>query len=715
MPPASHSLPPVSPMSVGHRSIASALNASKRSVGSNGGFNGGSNLSVVSSANSHHSHNSNSNPCMEWKHLQPCSVARQDMASTCVKNPKNGNTMGMLVVGGRSTEEAALSNTQLFDWSSKRWRPLPPLRSARCGCAVASIGKTFYVFGGTGSSEEGDAASSSNQASAQQAGEAAPSVGGVDTGTSVETFTMGCKAWTTLDSKMEQARWHPSAVALEDGIIVVLGGRDPDQWTELDCAVKFDTSTASFEELPKMNSPRFACGATQIGAHTLFVAGGYDGSEWTSSCEIYDAKENEWSSAGSINEMPVKDLEFVSASSLCEDFLLVSGQRSDVEEGSVVVMVYQISRNEWTVLQVFPPSVADELAGSTMTCVDSKYILAVGGTDTEGLATKNTRTTSNLLDVIHKALNVPSHFALPQIKSLMDDCTVVTYNSKATSQAGNNNRSVPAAPQDTSHGAYSPSGPSLKKPFVDAERMMMSPYHKQPVKHIDIIASGSNSMSSGMSELDASSGHLEEDHSEFALHSMDPLLSPRRGSDHRSTGGSSSRSGKRQSVHDFEMVDTNGSVVIYTGGMVKGKPYGRGRMSWENGDCYTGGFKHGQRHGKGTQSFADGKQYEGRFMANSAHDPNGNMTFNDGTIYVGAFVQGRRTGMGIQRFPSGVRYEGEFVNGKYHGNGSCCFADGSIYEGEWIHGTAHGSGTLKDNRGAILFSGMWQNDSPVEE
>ncbi|KAL3912327.1 MAG: hypothetical protein SGARI_001215 [Bacillariaceae sp.] len=471
-----------------------------------------------------------------------------------------------------------------------------------------------------------------------------------------------------------------------------------------------------------MSRPRFACGATRMTDSILFVAGGYDGSEWTATCEMYDYEKNVWKSSEEIADMPMEDIQFVTATTLTEDFVLVSGQ---VEEGSVVVMVYQISKDEWTTLHVFPPAVAEELAGSTVACVDSKYMLAIGGTDTDGLATKNTRITSNLLDVISRAIHGP----LPGLKLPFDDSTIQTYRSGATSK---NNRTAstghmtPEEFQNSflnnsfshSHSGYSPTGAALKRDKFDVDRHMMSPGRSTggPVRQIDIYQhqqGNSGSLSDSVSEMENPNlNYYDEDHSEsnFSDNFSDQFQSP------RSRNGSGHRPKKpvRQTVHDFEMVDTNGLTVHYSGGMVKGKPYGKGRMSWENGDIYSGGFKHGQRHGKGSQSFADGRQYEGRFIANYPHDPNGNMTFKDGTIYVGAFVQGKRTGQGIQRFSTGVRYEGEFVNGKYHGQGVCCFADGSMYDGEWIHGRAHGKGVLHDQRGTVLYSGLWQDDSPVE-
>jgi hypothetical protein len=201
---------------------------------------------------------------------------------------------------------------------------------------------------------------------------------------------------------------------------------------------------------------------------------------------------------------------------------------------------------------------------------------------------------------------------------------------------------------------------------------------------------------------------LSDDSSVYSIteSSEDILASP--------TGSTRSRrTVKRDVVEDFPTVDANGTAVLYTGTILQGRPSGKGRMRWPNGESYKGGFKQGQRHGKGVHTYSNGRRYEGRFMSNLPHDMNGQMTWKDGTIYVGGFVEGKRTGSGIQRFPSNVRYEGQFVDGKYHGRGICYFADGSIYSGDFIHGKAHGDGCLKDKYGKVLYSGPWQNDSPA--
>lgn len=44
-----------------------------------------------------------------------------------------------------------------------------------------------------------------------------------------------------------------------------------------------------------------------------------------------------------------------------------------------------------------------------------------------------------------------------------------------------------------------------------------------------------------------------------------------------------------------------------------GKPNGKGRVQYENGDTYEGSFVKGLRNGEGTFTAADGARYEGNW------------------------------------------------------------------------------------------------------
>ena len=45
----------------------------------------------------------------------------------------------------------------------------------------------------------------------------------------------------------------------------------------------------------------------------------------------------------------------------------------------------------------------------------------------------------------------------------------------------------------------------------------------------------------------------------------------------------------------------------YTGEMFRGKPWGKGKAIYANGDVYEGQFEKGRRQGEGTYTFSDGE------------------------------------------------------------------------------------------------------------
>ena len=47
--------------------------------------------------------------------------------------------------------------------------------------------------------------------------------------------------------------------------------------------------------------------------------------------------------------------------------------------------------------------------------------------------------------------------------------------------------------------------------------------------------------------------------------------------------------------------DSDSPFDIYDGQTKNGHPWGKGNMTWKNGDKYSGDFKDGKIHGQGTQ------------------------------------------------------------------------------------------------------------------
>ena len=57
----------------------------------------------------------------------------------------------------------------------------------------------------------------------------------------------------------------------------------------------------------------------------------------------------------------------------------------------------------------------------------------------------------------------------------------------------------------------------------------------------------------------------------------------------------------------------------YTGQVLHGKPNGKGKAVYKNGDVYEGEFLKGKRHGQGTYTFTDGEKYTGEWFQDHQH------------------------------------------------------------------------------------------------
>jgi hypothetical protein len=172
----------------------------------------------------------------------------------------------------------------------------------------------------------------------------------------------------------------------------------------------------------------------------------------------------------------------------------------------------------------------------------------------------------------------------------------------------------------------------------------------------------------------------------------------------------------------------------YAGTMFKGRPHGKGAVTWANGARYEGDFVYGKPHGKGTYTWANGGRYDGGFM-DGERSGKGTFKLANGDIYEGDFVSDRRTGKGVYTWANGNQYSGDFVENRVHGKGSLTFANGDIYEGDFVNDRRTGNGTytwINGNRytgkfidgrrtgeGTFIcssgthFTGAFQNGKPV--
>ncbi len=86
-------------------------------------------------------------------------------------------------------------------------------------------------------------------------------------------------------------------------------------------------------------------------------------------------------------------------------------------------------------------------------------------------------------------------------------------------------------------------------------------------------------------------------------------------------------------------------TVLWQGGIVKGYAEGEGKLTWYHSSkeisSYLGTMKEGKPHGKGKYWFADGDVYEGEWKDGLRHGK-GKQWYTDGHIYEGEWISDKR-------------------------------------------------------------------------
>lgn len=604
--------------------------------------------SIVSGPKSSRAANNSTTTSSYWKPLPFLSTPRQDAACTLVD--LSSTTQAVVVAGGRNSQAPSLDKVELLEWNVlRRWWPLPSTQTARCGCALVAFGRRLYVLGGINAGE-----STRPQAT-------------------METFEiMGpVNEWTTVAEPMATPRMYPGAVAYGEGeqqVILVVGGRDH-TWRELDSCELYTVETGKWEGVLSMTTPRFGCGLVYLkSSQSVLAVGGYTGTEWTTSCELYHPGEDKWMESPSMPRV----VQFCSATVMRgpanEEYVVVRGRPVSKETTDVSVVgllqCYNITTKEWIVL---PPIL--ETVGAAVTTVDQSRLLAFGGGSGEDLeATSMCR---------FWLANLPKLFA----------------GGDGDAASVGNSSAVPRPPTNMLSPRRKQSADSTEQGDGDEESTVHPFLHAPP--------SSSASVASASTNFTATSRRKVENET----------IMDNAGVQVHFTGFLASESGR---PHGKGRMTWPLSGDRYEGRFEHGARQGRGHMIYNNGDSFLGFFQNDQREGKGTYHYLDGRSYEGHYVNDMADDPAGRMRWKDGTTYEGQFTRGKRTGQGKIVFPkSNVEYSGDFVNGKYHGRGFCRFPDGSVYTGQWKHGKAHGQGKLTDSEGNVVHDGKWVNDGPV--
>lgn len=105
---------------------------------------------------------------------------------------------------------------------------------------------------------------------------------------------------------------------------------------------------------------------------------------------------------------------------------------------------------------------------------------------------------------------------------------------------------------------------------------------------------------------------------------------------------------------------------------------------------YFGQTQNGRPHGKGIAFYANGNSYDGTWDSGDKH------------------------GSGTYTYPKGERYEGGFSRNQRDGLGTYTWPNGDTYRGYWKADRRNGEGVIRNTKGQVLRSGIWQNDKLVQ-
>jgi hypothetical protein len=191
--------------------------------------------------------------------------------------------------------------------------------------------------------------------------------------------------------------------------------------------------------------------------------------------------------------------------------------------------------------------------------------------------------------------------------------------------------------------------------------------------------------------------------------------------------------------------EEEGIKYSYTGGMTNGKPEGKGRAEYNNGNVYEGDWSNGIREGSGTFTWANGAVYKG-FFKNNRLNGKGTCDYKNGDVYDGYWSFGTIQGDGVYKykngnvadgrwfnnrlngygtytwFSTGDKYEGNFKDDMRDGAGTYTSASGDLYNapncrkyiGSWRNGFKDGFGRCFDGSGKLIYEGYFRNDLPVQ-
>lgn len=207
-----------------------------------------------------------------------------------------------IIIGGYTSGLTPMSSCEVYDPATARWSYTGSLNVARAHAVPYKLSNgTILVFGGL--------------------------IGyygqGIETD-SVESYDPATGVWTVVGA-MNEARLLPTVTQINDSIILIAGGLTSSGVTS-SCEL-YNINTHSSTTAASMEITRYEHRAVLLNNGKVLITGGRDGGaygQFFNSCEIYDPSTNDWTTSGDMHQARMQGI----LAKFSDGTILTSGGRN---------------------------------------------------------------------------------------------------------------------------------------------------------------------------------------------------------------------------------------------------------------------------------------------------------------------------------------------------------------------------------------------------
>ncbi len=191
---------------------------------------------------------------------------------------------------------------------------------------------------------------------------------------SVETYDPFANAWSA-GAALASARSDHTATLLDNGRVLVVGGRSASGNAALNTAQLYDSSTNTWINAGNLSAARSRHTATRLRNGKVLVIGGQHNGATLSSAEIYDPATNAWTSAASMATARERHTATAAAVGIGDDVWVIGGTNTNNALLNSIER-YSASTNSWF---TFSATLNDARHSHTATALTNGDIVIAGG------------------------------------------------------------------------------------------------------------------------------------------------------------------------------------------------------------------------------------------------------------------------------------------------------------------------------------------------